>query len=275
MGKSKILYVTQSIEPFLDEDGIASLVRKLSQGSNELGHEIRVFMPKFGVVNERRHQLHEVIRLSGMNLIIDDADHPLIIKVASIPQARMQVYFIDNDELFKRKRIFYDTDLKFFDDNDDRALFFGRGVFETVKKLGWSPDIIHCQGWMSGFMPLYLRTMYGNDPHFSDAKVIYTPYNENIDEKFAGNILPKLNFDSISNEDADVLATPNVVNLNKLGAKWADAISHGSEVLNEELVSYMDSLDKPKLGYQSEDTIVEAYQEFYDLVQSTEDIMAE
>src|SRR6188768_4367308 len=154
--KVKVLFVSQEITPFVDESEIAKIGRQLPQGTQESGKEIRVFMPRFGLINERRNQLHEVIRLSGMNLIIDDSDHPLIIKVASIQAARMQVYFIDNEEYFQRKAIFRDTKKKFFKDNDDRTIFFCRGVLETVKKLGWSPDIIHCHGWMTSLIPLLI-----------------------------------------------------------------------------------------------------------------------
>jgi starch synthase len=266
MSKSKILYVTQSIAPFLENDGLAELVRKLSQGNNDQENEIRVFMPKFGIVNERRHQLHEVIRLSGMNLIINNSDHPLIIKVASIPQARMQVYFIDNDEFFKRKSMFHDDKGTFHKDNEDRALFFCRGVFETVKKLGWSPEIIHCHGWMSAFVPLYLKTFYGNDPHFTDSKSIFTTYNKDIDEPLSDIILNKLKSDNISEMDADVLSTPSVLNLHKLGIKWSDGVTFGCETINEDLLSYAKEQNKPILGYQSEDTIIDTNKEFYSAV---------
>ena len=173
MQKKRVLYVSQEIQPFLPETAISKTVRQVSQGIQESGKEIRVFMPRFGCINERRHQLHEVIRLSGMNLIIDDSDHPLIIKVASIPAAKMQVYFIDNEEYFKRKAVYGDDEEAFFGDNDERAIFFCRGVVETVRKLGWKPDIIHCSGWMTSLLPLYLKKFYNDDPHFSDAKVVY------------------------------------------------------------------------------------------------------
>lgn len=270
MSKSKILYVTQSIAPFLENDGLAELVRKLSQGNNDQENEIRVFMPKFGIVNERRHQLHEVIRLSGMNLIINNSDHPLIIKVASIPQARMQVYFIDNDEFFKRKSMFHDDKGAFNKDNEDRALFFCRGVFETVKKLGWSPEIIHCHGWMTAFVPLYLKTFYGNDPHFTDSKSIFTTYNKDIDEPLSDIILDKLKADNITEMDADVLNAPSVLNLHKLGIKWSDGVTFGCETINEELLSYAKEQNKPILGYQSEDTIVDTNKEFYNVVMGSQ-----
>ncbi len=162
MEKKKILFISQEISPFLPKSEISNTARSLAQGIQEAGKEIRVFMPRFGVINERRHQLHEVIRLSGMNLIIDDADHPLIIKVASISSARMQVYFIDNDEFFKRKNTLVDDSKKEHKDNDERSIFFNRGVLETVKKLGWQPDVIHCSGWMTSLMPLYIKHIYKN-----------------------------------------------------------------------------------------------------------------
>ena len=216
MQKTRVLYITQEIVPFLPESEVSSAVRTLAQGVHERDKEIRIFMPRFGVINERRHQLHEVIRLSGMNLIVNDVDHPLIIKVASVPQARMQVYFIDNEEFFKRKRTYTDEDEKFFKDNDERAIFFCRGVVETVKKLGWTPDIVHCHGWMTGFLPLYLKKMYADDPHFSNAKIIYTPYANEFSGNLDSKLIEKLNFDKIANEDVEFLKTPNALNLIKL-----------------------------------------------------------
>src|SRR6186997_1274807 len=163
MKKAKVLFISQEITPFLEVTEVGKIARHLPQGTQERGKEIRTFMPRFGVVNERRNQLHEVIRLSGMNLIIDETDHPLIIKVASIQSARMQVYFIDNEEYFQRKHVFEDAKKKQFKDNDERAIFFCRCVLETVKKLGWSPDLIHCHGWMTSFIPLFIKSSYRED----------------------------------------------------------------------------------------------------------------
>ncbi len=274
MQKTRVLYITQEIVPFLPESEISSTVRTLAQGVHERDKEIRIFMPRFGVINERRHQLHEVIRLSGMNLIVNDVDHPLIIKVASVPQARMQVYFIDNEEFFKRKRTYTDEDEKFFKDNDERAIFFCRGVVETVKKLGWTPDIVHCHGWMTGFLPLYLKKMYADDPHFSSAKIIYTPYADEFSGNLDTKLMDKLNFDNITNEDVDFLKTPNALNLNKTGAQWADAISIGSETINSELISYIKDSGKPVLDYQTEETLVDTHQEFYGKVLSENGVLA-
>jgi len=275
MQKTRILYITPEITPFLPDSEISSTVRTLAQGVHERDKEIRIFMPRFGVINERRHQLHEVIRLSGMNLIVNDADHPLIIKVASVPQARMQVYFIDNEEFFKRKRTYTDEDGKFFKDNDERAIFFCRGVVETVKKLGWTPDIVHCHGWMTGFLPLYLKKMYADDPHFSNAKIIYTPYADEFSGNLDSKLIDKLNFDKIANEDVGFLKSPNALNLNKTGAQWADAITIGSETINSELSSYIDDSGKPVLDYQSEETLVDTHQGFYEKVLSENEVLAD
>lgn len=275
MQKTRVLYITQEIDPFLPESEISSSVRTLAQGVHERDKEIRIFMPRFGVINERRHQLHEVIRLSGMNLIVNDVDHPLIIKVASVPQARMQVYFIDNEEFFKRKRTYADENGKFFKDNDERAIFFCRGVVETVKKLGWTPDIVHCHGWMTGFLPLYLKKMYADDPHFSNAKIIYTPYADEFSGNLDSKLIDKLNFDKIANEDVDFLKTPNALNLNKTGARWADAISIGSATINSELISYINDSGKPVLDYQPEETLVDAHQDFYEKVLSENGVLAD
>jgi starch synthase len=275
MQKTRVLYITQEIVPFLPESEVSSTVRTLAQGVHERDKEIRIFMPRFGVINERRHQLHEVIRLSGMNLIVNDVDHPLIIKVASVPQARMQVYFIDNEEFFKRKRTYTDEDEKFFKDNDERAIFFCRGVIETVKKLGWTPDIVHCHGWMTGFLPLYLKKMYADDPHFSNAKIIYTPYADEFSGNLDSKLIEKLNFDKIANEDVEFLKTPNALNLNKTGAQWADAISIGSETINSELSSYIKDSGKPVLDYQTEETLVDSHQDFYEKVLSENGVLAD
>ena len=275
MEKSRILFVTQEITPFLSETNLAETVRKVSQGVHEKDKEIRIFMPRYGVINERRHQLHEVIRLSGMNLIVNDYDHPLIIKVASIPQARIQVYFIDNEEFFKRKRVFTDENEKFFNDNDERSIFFCRGVLETVKKLGWKPDIVHCHGWMSALMPLYLKNMYNEDPHFTNTKTMYTVYDENTNEKLNKNLSNKLAFDGISMENLTLNNAPTVSSLDMLGLQWADNIGIGDDTINPELQSYIVESGKPILGHQDDESIVEAHQDFYDKVLSENGVLAD
>jgi starch synthase len=276
MSKAKILYISQEINPFLPHSEIADISKALPQKANENGREIRVFMPRFGSINERRHQLHEVIRLSGMNLIINDTDHPLIIKVASVPAARIQVYFIDNEEYFKRKSTFSDADGKFFEDNDERSMFFLRGVFETVKKLGWTPDIIHCHGWMAGLLPLYLKHVYKNDPHFAEAKVIYSVYSQEQEVKLDEKLADKLTQDGISLEDVKDLKTPDFNSLIELGMEHADAIIQGSETLPADINAKFTSSEKLKLDYQNpEGDFFTAYNEFYTKVLEDATVLAD
>jgi len=275
MSKSKILFVTQEIAPFLSETALAETVRNISQGVHEIDKEIRIFMPRFGVINERRHQLHEVIRLSGMNIIVDDADHPLIIKVASIPQARVQVYFIDNEEFFKRKRIFIDENGKYFKDNDDRSIFFCRGVVETVKKLGWAPDIVHCNGWLTSLLPLYLRTYYKDEPYFEKAKIIYSIYNNGFKGSISKDILSKLRFDKINTDILNLPKSPNIDDINKTGISWADAVTIGTDTINKEIESYIVDSGKPMLTYQEEDNLVEAHQDFYNRLMTLDKVLSE
>ena len=274
MEKSKILYVTQEIDPFLIESEISSLVRKVAQGVHESDKEIRIFMPRFGVINERRHQLHEVIRLSGMNLIVNDYDHPLIIKVASIPQIRIQVYFIDNEEYFKKKFLFKDASGKYFKDNDERSMFFCRGVLETVKKLGWMPDIVHCHGWMTALMPVYLKSIYSNDPHFSGAKVIYSIYNRDEKIKFSKNLEEKLEFDNIPVSQLGIKGSIGVNKLHEIGIQWSDAVGFCNSEINDVLKELVKSLKKPLLEHQEEEQIIEAHQDFYDKVLSENGVLA-
>jgi starch synthase len=223
-------------------------------------------MPRFGVINERRHQLHEVIRLSGMNLIIDDTDHPLIIKVASISAARMQVYFIDNEEYFKRKSTVVDENEKAHPDNDERSMFFCRGVLETVKKLGWQPDVIHCNGWMTALMPLYIKNLYKDDPHFTNTKVVYNMYNEGFNNNWDSKFSEKLKFDGFSDEVIADFKEASVENITKAAVKYADGISVGSEELTPELKSIFDAADCSKLEWVSEENQVKSTSEFLDKV---------
>jgi starch synthase len=266
MGKTRVLYVSQEITPFLNANEMSTTARKLPQGMQEHGREIRVFMPRYGCINERRHQLHEVIRLSGMNLIINDNDHPLILKVASIPSARMQVYFIDNEDFFHRKSTVCDDKGNFFNDNDERSLFFIRGVIETVKKLGWSPDIIHCHGWMTALMPAYLKKIIHDDPHFSDSKVVYSAYESGFDKPLDVNISKKLMMEGFKAKDLEHLTDPSFVNLNKFAAQYADGVVKGSSSLPTDLNNYIDSLTKPVLNFCEEDKMVVSCSDFYDQV---------
>ncbi len=208
MAKKKILFISQEITPYLPESEMAHIGRFLPQGIQEKGKEIRTFMPRYGCINERRNQLHEVIRLSGMNLIINDTDHPLIIKVASIQSARMQVYFIDNEDYFQRKYIIEDDKGTFFPDNDERAIFFARGVFETVKKLRWAPDLIYCQGWITALVPLYLKKEYNEDPMFAHSKVVFSSYNDQFKGTLHPDFAKKITGDNITLKDIEILKNP-------------------------------------------------------------------
>mgnify|MGYP001806552496 CR=1 FL=1 len=244
MEKPKVLYVCQEIATYLPDSEIALISRYLPQGIQERGNEIRSFLPRYGCINERRNQLHEVIRLSGMNIIIDDTDHPLIIKVASLQQARMQVYFIDNEDFFQRKQLFANEEGVEFDDNDERMIFFARGVLETVKKLRWSPSIVHCHGWMSAMLPLYLKKTFYEDPIFKKSKVIYSLYNSEFKKTFPNKFADKVLFDGINTSDVDIVRDPTYVNVNKLAMNFSDAIIAGSKELDPELIEYAKSTGK-------------------------------
>lgn len=265
MEKKKVLFVSQEITPYLPESEIAEIGRYLPQGIQERGKEIRTFMPRFGCVNERRNQLHEVIRLSGMNMVINDNDHPLIIKVASIQAARMQVYFIDNEDYFQRKNTLTNEQGEEFEDNDERAIFFARGVLETVIKLRWAPDIIHCHGWFTGMIPLFVKKTYKDNPLFSNSKIIYSVYQDQFVNPLSSNMIDKIAQDGINKKDISVIKEPTFVNLNKLAIDYSDATIKGSETINSELESYMKDSNKPFLGYQSKETYIDAYFDFYNI----------
>jgi starch synthase len=266
MKKARVLFVSQDISPYLDETFIGKISRRLPQGIQERGREIRTFMPKYGCINERRHQLHEVIRLSGMNLVINDVDHPLIIKVASIPSARMQVYFIDNEEYFGRKAVLTDkTTGKYFDDNDERTIFFCRGVAETVKKLGWQPDVIHCHGWFSALMPMYIKKYYNDDPIFAETKIVISLYDDEFPKNLNKKYMEKLNFDGFTKRDLKHLQEEgSYINLIKQGVEYADGIIQGSENLNPEVEKFIKKSGKPFLSYKNELEYMDAFNDFYD-----------
>jgi starch synthase len=264
--KSKVLTISQFIEPFTDGTEMGQAARQLPQGMLDRGNEIRVFMPKFGCINERRHQLHEVIRLSGMNLIIDDTDHALLIKVASVPSARMQVYFIDNEEYFKRKALTHDASEVFFTDNDERALFFCRGVLETVRKLGWKPDIIHCHGWMTAFIPLYIRHFFNDDPHFEDAKLVYSVYDEPAEE-LDKDLAKKLTLEGFNKDLLKGLSKPTTDDLHKFAMGLSDAVAKGSPKLSRTMENAIKAFEKPVLAYAPHEERVNAHAEFYHSVQ--------
>lgn len=278
MKKAKVLFISQEITPFLELTEISKIARFLPQGIQEKGKEIRTFMPRFGLINERRNQLHEVIRLSGMNLIIDDSDHPLIIKVASIQSARMQVYFIDNDEYFQRKSIFRDAKKKFHKDNEDRMVFFCRGVLETVKKLGWAPDVIHCHGWMTSLIPFFVKTGYKDDPMFKNSRVVYSSYYQDLDDTMSPNLIKKLKMDGVTVEDSKLYKEPSMVNVNLAAMKLCDGIIKGDDGKNTVLDNYLKKAGKPVLDYQNfedESAFVAACSDFYDELLEQEPVLAE
>lgn len=264
MSKYKVLFVAQEIVPYLCESHMGNICRNLPQGIQEKGREIRTFMPRYGCINERRNQLHEVIRLSGMNLIIDDTDHPLIIKVASIQAARLQVYFIDNEDYFQRKSIFVDKNGDFFPDNDERVIFYSRGVIETVKKLGWSPELIHVHGWFSSLLPFFIKTVFKNNPLFSDTKIVCSLYDDDFKTNFNKEFVKKLRHEGVSEKDVKQYKSLDYVGMMKAAIDFSDGVILGSEKINPELLAYAKKSGKPMLGYQPQDVYIDAYSEFYD-----------
>ena len=268
---NKVLFITQEITPYVSESEMSLDGRTLPQAIQEKGREIRTFMPKWGNINERRNQLHEVIRLSGMNLIIDDTDHPLIIKVASIQSARMQVYFIDNDDYFQNRLQVVDENGVEYEDNDARAIFYARGVLETVKKLRWCPDVIHCHGWMTALAPLYIKKAYKDEPSFRDAKVVFSLYDNDFKEPFHPDFASKLLLKGISKKDvADLKEPVDYTALCKLAVDYSDGVIQQSEHVNEEVIAYARQIGKPVLGYQSPEIFADACNDFYDQVWGAE-----
>lgn len=270
---NKVLFITQEITPYVSESEMSLVGRNLPQAIQEKGREIRTFMPKWGNINERRNQLHEVIRLSGMNLIIDDTDHPLIIKVASIQSARMQVYFIDNDDYFQNRMQAADENGIEYDDNDARAIFYARGVLETVKKLRWCPDTIHCHGWMTALAPLYIKKVYKDEPSFRDAKVVFSLYEDDFKQPFHADFASKLMLKGITKKDTAILGDPiDYTSLCKLAVDFSDGIIQQSEHVNEEVLEYARQSGKLILDYQSPENFADACNDFYDKVWAVEKI---
>lgn len=270
MNPKKILFITQEICPYLPETQQSTTCRNLPQLIQEKGHEIRTFMPKYGSINERRNQLHEVIRLSGMNLIIDDTDHSLIIKVASIQAARMQVYFIDNEDYFQNRETTVDENGVEYDDNDERSIFFIRGVMETIKKLRWIPDIIHCHGWMSALAPLFIKKGYADDPNFKNTKVIYSTYNDRFEKPFKENFADKLIFETI---DKDVIervkqrGSMDFEKLTELAIDYSDGVIQGGEEISDEITNYIKEKGVKFLPMNADfDVYVEDINKFYEAI---------
>ena len=263
MKDKRILYVSSEVVPYLAENEVSLMSYDVPKMINDQGGQIRIFMPRYGNINERRHQLHEVIRLSGMNLVVNDLDMPLIIKVASIPKERIQVYFIDNDEYFKRKATFADEDGVMYPDNDERAIFFAKGVVETVKKLNWVPDIIHVHGWLASMLPVYMKHYYKNEALFSETKIVTSVYAESFSETLDVEMINKVKFDGVPHEAIADLDLPNYENILKTAVLNSDAVIIASDSLSPSLTKFIESSNKPFLPFTPKDGFAEAYTNFY------------
>jgi starch synthase len=264
MEKKRVLILTQEMKPYLMATEIAEITRQLPQYIQDSGMEIRVLMPRFGSINERRHRLHEVVRLSGMNIMLENDDFPLFIKVASVPGARMQVYFLDNEEFFKRKAVFRDTKEVFFEDNADRMIFFCKGALETIRRMDWPPDIIHCHGWMTSLVPLYLKTAYKSDPVFKKTKVVYSVYTPSFQETLSENMLSRACIDDVVGlKDLKAFEGRNNQALLEGGAAFADGVILGSPGVDELLNGSLKKLSKPMLSHANGEDYLAAYQQFY------------
>ncbi|MFN8354770.1 MAG: glycogen/starch synthase [Spirosomataceae bacterium] len=265
MSKLRVLYVASEITPFLQTTEVADFVRKLPQAMQERGLEIRILIPRFGLINERKNRLHEVVRLSGINISVGDDEKPLIIKVASVPNAKLQVYFIDNEDYFQRKSVFFDKENNFYDDNDERAIFFCKGVLETVKKLGWSPDIVHCNDWMTSLIPLYLKTTYKNDPMFKQTKSVFSVYNNPFQFKFTEDLLDKVKMMDIDDEMLANLRSLDFDGFIKIGVQYADMVVKAEEEYSESINLFLNEhfSDKKIELTDEDDNLSETYYNLY------------
>ena len=267
MKANKVLFITQEITPFVPESTIANISRSLPQATQDSGKEIRVFTPRWGTINIRRNQLHEVQRLSGMNLIIDDTDHPLIIKVASLQAARMQVYFIDNDDYFQNRRMTTDENGKEYNDNDERAIFFVRGVLETVKKTNWCPDVIHCHGWITALTALYVKSAYKEEPSFRNSKVVISLYDDNFNDTFPEGFAEKTLHRDMNIDLLDGTAEPtSYEELAKLAIRYSDGVIVNGDNVSPALIEYAKSLDKPVMPKATDEEYAEACSNFYETI---------
>ncbi len=265
--KKRILFIANEMSPYLELTEFAEIVNKLAVLSNDSNMEVRCIMPKFGVINERRHRLHEVVRLSGINVTIDNDDYPLIIKVASLPNARLQVYFLDNEDFFKRKSIFTDENEKWYDDNGLRTVLFCKGALETVKKFGWPPDIIHCSGWMTGLIPMYIKTAYKKEPVFSHSKIVYSIGENTFKEKLGADFLKLIAInDNVTKKEQDVYSDIDNVAMFRGGATYADAVTFGSENIDKKLLDEFSKIKGKKiLKYNPESDLTDYLQLYADL----------
>lgn len=265
--KKRILFIANEMSPYLEVTEFAEMVNRLAVKTNDEGMEVRCIMPRFGVINERRHRLHEVVRLSGINVTVGSDDYPLIIKVASLPNARLQVYFLDNEELFKRKSIFHDTEGEWFDDNALRTVLFCKGALETVKKFGWPPDIIHCSGWMTSLIPMYIRTAYKKEPVFSNCKVIYTIGQNTFKEKLNGEFkqIAAIN-NNIKIKDLEPFDNGSNTAMFRGGAKYADAITFGADKIDKKLKDeFVKARGKKVLKFNEDSDLTDYLQLYHDL----------
>jgi len=263
MKDKRILFVSSEVVPYLPENEVSQASFDAPKMINDIGGQIRIFMPRYGSINERRHQLHEVIRLSGMNLVVNDMDMPLIIKVASIPKERIQVYFIDNDEYFKRKCTFVDEDAKLFEDNDERAIFFTKGVIETVKKLNWVPDIIHVHGWLASLLPLYMKQYYKDDSIFADTKIVTSIFKSSFDGVLSDNMFEKVAFDGFDEQSIEMLKDATFENIMINAINNSDGVIISSEEASPLLTNYIESSKKPFLPFTAKEKMSEVYLDFY------------
>ena len=265
--KKRILFIANEMSPYLELTEFAEIVNRLAIKSNETGFEVRCIMPRFGVINERRHRLHEVVRLSGINVAINNDDYPLQIKVASLPNARLQVYFLENEDLFKRKFIFHDDKEKWFDDNGLRTVFFCKGALETVKKFGWPPDLIHCSGWMTGLIPMYLKTVYKKEPVFAHSKVVFTLGQHTFKEKLGADFLKLASIHStIKDKDLEPYGEANNSALFRGAASFADAITFGAEKIDKKLADEFGKVrGKKVLHFNAESDLTDYLQLYTDL----------
>ena len=263
--KKRILFIATELSPYLELTEFAETVNKLAIKCNDNGYEVRCIMPRFGVINERRHRLHEVVRLSGINVSVDDDDYPLQIKVASLPSARLQVYFLENDDFYKRKFVFHDENEEWFDDNGLRTIFFAKAALETVKKFGWAPDVVHCSGWMSGLVPAFIKTAYKREPVFGHSKVVFTigehTFDERVNDSFIDNAIVG---NAITEKDLEVFRPGDNNALYRGGAKFADAITFGSDNVNPELLQEFSKVrGKKVLQYKDNSIAVDDYLELF------------
>jgi len=265
MSKFRILYVASEINPFLETSAVADFVRKLPQAMQERGMEIRILVPRFGLINERKNRLHEVVRLSGINIAVGDEEKPLVIKVASVPSAKLQVYFIDNEDYFHRKSVFFDKENNFYSDNDERAIFFCKGVLETVKKLGWAPDIVHCNDWMTSLIPMYLKTTYKNDPIFQNTKSIFTIYNNFFSHQFDEDLLDKVKMLDIDDSMLENLKSADFAGFIRTGAEYADVVIRAEEEISDSLTGLMAEIEKGRKvdTIEKDENFLDSYYNLY------------